>query len=294
LLHVVDTSTYLFRAWVTLPMSIALPDKSGPANALYGLLGTLAKLVREKKVERIICVLDDVAADDERIALDPAYKSKRREFPAELERQNTLAPEALAAAGFATAWLEGWEADDVVATIAAQAHKKREKITIVGVDKDLLQTLAPGDALYDLGRDRLIPHGEANTVLGVAPERTADFLALSGDSVDEIAGVPGIGKKTAALLINALGGVDEIYAKLDRVLTLEDLRGAKTVHARLKEHEKDARRAFALATLKANAPFKLDLAACQYRGTTAAGRKVLQEKFGFDRLSERFPKADGN
>ncbi|MBI3722418.1 hypothetical protein HY251_00455 [bacterium] len=292
MLHIVDTSTYLFRAWVTLPLSIALPGKGGPANALYGLLGTLAKLVREKKVERIVCVLDDVAADDERIALDPSYKSKRREFPAELERQNTLAPEALAAAGFATAWLQGWEADDLIGTVALQAHKKREKVTIVGVDKDLLQALAPGDALYDLARERLIPHAEASCVLGVAPERTADFLALSGDSVDEIAGVPGIGKKTAALLINALGGVAEIYSKLDRVLALKDLRGAKSVHARLKEHEADARRALTLATLKANAPWKLDLAACDYRGTTAKGREVLREKFGFERLSERFPKAD--
>src|SRR5262249_39543029 len=105
-LHLVDVSTYLFRAYHKLPPTITLPDKR-PANALYGLLSTLAKLVRERSVKRIAAVLDDVAADDERIALHPGYKVSRRDFPEDLAPQAELAGEALAAAGFAVAWARG-------------------------------------------------------------------------------------------------------------------------------------------------------------------------------------------
>lgn len=291
-LHVVDTSTYLFRAFVSVPPTIVLPGTKEPANALYGLLNTLAKYVKDKKVQRIVNVLDDVAADDERIALDPAYKAERRDFPEGLASQCLHLEAALAAAGFASCIVKGWEADDVIATVMKLAHAKGEDVTIVGIDKDLLQALKPGDTMYDLARERTIPHAEANQVLGVAAERTADFLALAGDSVDAIEGVPGIGKKTAALLVNALGPIDAIYKNLDGVLKIEGLRGAATIKAKLAEHEAAARRALVLATLKTNAPIQLDLAALEYRGTTEAGRKMLREKFGFDRLSERLPRAD--
>ena len=291
-LHIVDTSTYLFRAFLSVPPSIVLPGTKTPANALYGLLQTLAKLVRERGVKRLVNVLDDVAADDERIALDPAYKAARREFPEGLVGQCDLLEEALSAAGFASLIVKGWEADDVIATVARHVHEKGESLVIVGTDKDLLQVLEPGDAMYDLARDRLIPHGEASQVLGVPAERTADFLALAGDSVDAIEGVPGIGKKTAALLVNALGPIDAIYANLDAVLEVPGLRGAATIRAKLAEHEASARRAHKLATLKPNAPVKVDLASFEYRGTTEAGRKTLREKFGFAGLSERLPRAD--
>lgn len=291
-LHLVDVSTYLFRGFHSIPPTIVLPRGGGPANALYGLLSTLAKLVREHEVARIACVLDDVAADAERHEIDPAYKAERREWPPLLAPQAALAGEALEAAGFPVAFLVGAEADDVIATLAARAHEAGESVVVVGVDKDLLQVLAPGDALFDLARDRMIPYEEANTVLGVAPERTADFLALAGDAVDAIAGVPGIGKKTAALLVNALGGVPEIYAHLDRVLEVEGLRGARTIRDKLAAHEADARRALALATLKTRLPVPLALEQCGYRGTLEAGRRRLHEKFGFAKLPDRFPKAD--
>jgi DNA polymerase-1 len=290
--HLVDTSTYLFRSFVSIPPTIVLPGTKRPANALYGLLSTLAKYVKEKKPDRILNVLDDVAADDERIALDAAYKATRREFPEGLVPQCDLLEECLAAAGFASSIVKGWEADDVIATFARLAHEKGEKVTIVGIDKDLLQVLQPGDTMYDLGRDRTIPHADASQVLGVPAERTADFLALNGDSVDAIEGVPGIGKKTAALLINALGSIDQIYKSLDRVVKIEGLRGAAKIQGALKEHEAAARRALKLATLKANAPVALELEKLVYKGTTEQGRKILKEKFGFSTLSERLPKAD--
>jgi DNA polymerase-1 len=282
---------YLFRAYAAIPPTILLPGDKKPIQAVYGLLSTLGKLVKEKKVERIVCVMDDVAADEERIALDPGYKVNRRDFPEDLARQAELSVEALGAAGFAVAQVTGWEADDVIATIARRARADGESVVIVGADKDLLQALEPGDALYDMGKkDRLIPYAEASVVLGVSAPRTPDFLALAGDPVDEIEGVPGIGKKTAALLINALGGVEDIYANLPRVLAVKGLRGAAAIHARLVEHEAEARRALTLATLKTNAPVKpTDFT---YRGTTEAGRSVLREKFGFDRLTERLPRGD--
>jgi DNA polymerase-1 len=291
-LHVVDTSTYLFRAFVSIPPTMVLPGTKQGANALYGLVGTLARLIRERKIEKIVNVLDDVAADDERIALDPAYKAERRDFPEALASQCVYVEEALAAAGFASLIAKGWEADDVIATVARVTHEKGEDVAIVGIDKDLLQVLKPGDSFIDFGRDRFYAYAEANQVLGVAPERTADFLALAGDSVDAIEGVPGIGKKTAALLVNALGGIDQIYSNLDGVMKIEGLRGAATIKKKLAEHEAGARRALVLATLKSNAPVKVDMDAFVYRGTTDSGRKTLREKFGFGGFAERLPRAD--
>ncbi|HZV03307.1 MAG TPA: 5'-3' exonuclease H3TH domain-containing protein [Planctomycetota bacterium] len=291
-LHVVDTSTYLFRAFVSVPPTIVLPGTKQAANALYGLIGTLGRLIRERDVKRIVNVLDDVAADDERIALDPAYKAERRDFPEGLASQCPYVEEVLGAAGFASLIAKGWEADDVIATVARLAHEKGEDVAIVGIDKDLLQVLQPGDSWIDLARDRAFGHADANQVLGVPPERTADFLALAGDSVDAIEGVPGIGKKTAALLVNALGGIDAIYANLDGVLEISGLRGAASIKKKLAENEAGARRALVLATLKANAPVTLDLDACAYRGTTEAGRKLLKEKFGFSSFAEKLPRAD--
>lgn len=291
-LHIVDTSTYLFRAFVSVPPSILLPGTKQPANALYGLLGTLGKLVRERSVKRILNVLDDVAADDERIALDPAYKAARREFPEGLASQCDDLEEALAAAGMNPVIVKGWEADDVIATVARVEHERGRSITIVGTDKDLLQVLRPGDSMYDLGKNRVIPHAEASQVLGVSAERTADFLALAGDSVDAIEGVPGIGKKTAAVLVNALGSLDAIYANLDAVTKIPGLRGAASIREKLAANEEKARRAFKLATLKANAPIELAADVGVFRGTTEEGRKVLREKFGFATLTERLPKAD--
>ncbi len=287
-----DTSTYLFRNFVMIPPTIVLPGTKQPANALYGLLQTLARFVSHWKIERIVNVLDDVAADDERIALEPAYKATRREFPEGLASQCGYLEEALAAAGFASLIVNGWEADDVIGTVARLEHERKEPVRIVGIDKDLLQVLQPGDAMIDYQRDRerVVPYEEANQVLGVSAERTADFLALNGDSVDAIEGVPGVGKKTAALLVNALGGIDRIYANLDAVLEVEGLRGAAKVRASLAAHEEGARRALTLATLKTNAPVKL--AEWRFRGTTEEGRRVLRDKFGFERLSERLPRAD--
>jgi DNA polymerase-1 len=291
-LYLVDVSTYLFRAFHSIPTSIVLPGGRGPANALYGLLQTLAKLVREREVRRVACVLDDVAADAERDRIDPAYKAARRDWPPLLAPQAMMSGAALQAAGFPVAFAPGAEADDVLATLAARAHAARESVVVVGVDKDLLQVLAPGDALFDLARDRFVPYEEASSVLGVPPEKTADFLALAGDPVDAIGGVPGIGKKTAALLVNELGGVAEIYAALDRVLEVPGLRGARSIRDKLAAHEADARRAFALATLKTNVPVALGLEQCAYRGTVEAGRRALKELFGFEKLPERFPRAD--
>jgi DNA polymerase-1 len=275
-----------------LPPTIVLPGTKQPANGLYGLLQTLARFVSHWKIERIVNVLDDVAADDERIALEPAYKATRREFPEGLASQCEYLEEALAAAGFASVIVKGWEADDVIGTVARLEHERKQPVRIIGTDKDLLQVLQPGDALIDYKRDeeKIVPYEEANQVLGVVAERTADFLALAGDSVDAIEGVPGVGKKTASLLVNALGGIDRIYANLDAVLEVEGLRGAAKVRQSLAANEEKARRALTLATLKTNAPVKL--AEWRYRGTTAEGRRILKEKFGFDRLSERLPHAD--
>ncbi len=165
-----------------------------------------------------------------------SHKANPDPAPDELRRQFVLCRELAAAAGFAGFSSPHFEADDVIATIAARMRAHGFRHTVVTGDKDLAQLIHDGDEWWDFQRERRLDHHGVEKHFGVRPDQIADMLALAGDKIDNIPGVPGIGQATAVRLLRRWGDIDGIYAALDQVPTMQ-IRGAKRIAGLLAEHE---------------------------------------------------------
>jgi DNA polymerase I len=169
----------------------------------------------------------------------PAYKANREPAPPDLVLQFERCRQYCERLGIA--WFDSpeFEADDLIGTLAARMRAEGLRSTIVSRDKDLAQLITPGDVYWDYSGNARYHHGEIEGRFGVAPDRYADYLALTGDAVDNIAGVPGVGPKTATVLMRAFATLEELYERLDVVHDLP-LRGAAAVVARLAQHREAA------------------------------------------------------
>jgi 5'-3' exonuclease len=188
-----------------------------------------------------------------RTRLYPAYKANREPAPAGLERQFALCREFCRHLGVAEFASAEYEADDLIGSLAVRVRAEGLRVTIVTRDKDLAQLIGPGDVYWDYADDVEYRHGEIAQRFGVPPERMADYLARTGDAVDNVPGVPGVGPKTAAALLAQFASLDELYANLGQVVTLP-LRGAATLGARLRTHRDAAYRARELTRICCTAP----------------------------------------
>jgi 5'-3' exonuclease len=254
MLYLVDASYYIFRAWFALPDTVR--DRSGrPVNAVLGYTRFLGDLLEEVAPERIAVAFDESLSGCFRNDLYAPYKANRDLPPAELEYQFGLCREITRALGVAEFASLRYEADDIIGTLAAHSRGASANVTIVSRDKDLAQLLRPGDALVDPASGRRVAHEGVPAFLGVRAEQVADFLALTGDAVDNIPGVPGIGRKTAAALLAELDSIDRLLAELDRVPALE-LRGARRVAAALDGHRDALMLARRLTTIACDAPLR--------------------------------------
>ena len=238
MIYLVDASVYVFRAWFSIPDRMTGPH-GHPVNALYGYTRFLGDML-EQTVPRHIAVAFDISLTSSyRNEIYPDYKANREPAPEELKRQFAACREVTEALGVPQYASERYEADDLIGSLAAfMRHKGRPSI-IVTRDKDLAQLLRAGDVYWDYAGDKRYAYEEIEANFGVPPERIADFLALTGDKVDNIPGVPGIGKKTAAVLLKHFASLDDLYERLDEVAHLK-LRGAKSIAAKLAEHRETA------------------------------------------------------
>src|SRR5262245_47092362 len=208
-LYLVDGSNFLFRAYHAMP---PLSTKAGvPTGAVRGFVSMLLKLIGDYQ-PAYMAVVFDAGGRDERAELFPAYKQNRAECPADLAPQFELAHRASVALGLCAINAVDAEADDVIATLARRAHQAGQKVVIVSSDKDLMQLVIEGqiellDTMKEGGSGKLYGPKEVEEKFGVPPAQLADVLALMGDSSDNLPGVPGIGPKTAAQLIQQLGSV---------------------------------------------------------------------------------------
>jgi len=214
-LVVVDAHGHAFRAfWGLEPMYA--PDGL-PTNALFGLAGLLRRIVFEEQPDYVAVVFD---APDEvrrtfRTSLYPAYKAHRPERPPELALQLPILREVAHACGLKTLMHPDFEADDIVATIVAQAEASNVHTTILSADKDLLQLVSDRTLVWDAMRGKRYTQAGVEEKLGVGPAMVADYLALCGDASDNVPGVPGIGPKSAATLLRVHGSLDGIYTVID-------------------------------------------------------------------------------
>lgn len=236
----IDASYFIFRAHHSLPPDMV--DRDGNAtHALYGFARFLSGFVEDVRPEHIAVAFDESlrGAGSYRCGIFPAYKANRELPPVDLKRQFGLCREFCRHLGIAEFASAAYEADDIIGTLSVRVRAAGLRNVVVSRDKDLSQLIRDGDVYWDYTGNARYRYHEIGARFGAAPESIADFLALTGDAVDNIPGVPGVGRKTAAALFAHFGSLDELYANLERVAALK-LRGAATLAARLVAHKEAA------------------------------------------------------
>lgn len=242
----VDGSSYLYRAYHAFP---PLTNSQGePTGAMYGVLNMLRSLIIQYKPSHVAVVFD-AKGKTFRDELYEEYKSNRPPMPDDLREQIAPLHEMVQAMGLPLLSISGVEADDVIGTLALKAAADGHDVLISTGDKDMAQLVTPKITLINTMTNVILGPDEVKEKYGVPPELIIDFLALMGDSSDNIPGVPGVGEKTALGLLQGLGSLDDIYQQLDNIATLS-FRGAKTLGAKMAEHEKVAKLSYKLATIK--------------------------------------------
>ena len=248
-LVLIDGSAYIFRAFHALP---PMNRKDGtPVNAVFGFTNMVMKLVDDLAPDHAVVVLDK-ASNTFRNDIFPEYKANRGAPPDELIPQFPLIREATKALNLPMAEMEGFEADDLIAAYAKEGIAAGMEVVIVSSDKDLMQLVRPGVTMLDPMKQKTIGPDEVVERFGVGPDRVVDVQSLAGDSTDNVPGVPGIGVKTAAELINTYGDLDTLLARA------EEIKQPKR-RENLIEHAEMARISRQLVTLDENAPLPVVL-----------------------------------
>ena len=218
-LHLVDGSAFIFRAYHALPPLTRKSDGL-PIGAVAGFCNMLFKTVGDNKgadAPTHVAVIFDYSGKSFRNEIYPAYKANRPPAPEDLVPQFPLTRDATRAFNIACIEKEGFEADDIIATYARQAREAGGRVTIISSDKDLMQLVGGGVEMLDAMKNKRIGIEGVEEKFGVGPERVVDVQALAGDSVDNVPGAPGIGIKTAALLINEYGDLDTLLARAEEI-----------------------------------------------------------------------------
>ena len=254
-LVLVDGSSYLYRAFHALPPLAT--SKGQQTGAVKGVLNML-KSLRKQYPDSPFAVVFDAKGGTFRDAMFAEYKANRPPMPDELRGQVEPLHASVRALGYPLLCVEGVEADDVIGTLARQCAAQGRDVVISTGDKDMAQLVCPHVTLVNTMTGSVYDVEGVRQKFGVGPELIIDYLALMGDKVDNIPGVPGVGEKTAlGLLVGVGGGLDVLYANLDKVPALP-IRGAKTLPAKLIEHRDMAYLSYQLATIKID--LELDIA----------------------------------
>ncbi|WP_108124367.1 DNA polymerase I [Saccharospirillum mangrovi] len=273
----VDGSSYLFRAFHALP---PLTNSEGrQTGAIKGVISMLRRLV-DQYPDSCIAVVFDAKGPTFRNEMYPDYKAHRPPMPEELAEQIEPIHTIVRALGLPLLSISGVEADDVIGTLARQATEHKLECIVSTGDKDMAQLVSEHVTLIDTMKNETLDIPGVNNKYGFPPERMIDYLALMGDKVDNIPGVPGVGQKTALALIQGLGGLDDIYANLDKVADL-DFRGAKTMAAKLEEHRDQAYLSYELATIKLDVELDVTLNALAPADPDTEALLALYRQFEF-------------
>jgi 5'-3' exonuclease len=232
--YLVDASVYIFRSWFSMPDDF-VNDAGEPTNAVYGFSGFLCNLLEQTASQHVAVAFDVSLSSSFRNEIYPEYKANRDPAPEELKRQFAWARSVAEAMGLPCYADPRYEADDLIGTLASYWSDRGHPVYVVTADKDLAQLVGENDYWWDFSRNRKLNARQLKEKFGVKPEQMADFLALTGDSVDNIPGVPGVGPKSAAALLGHFGDLDSVYKRIDEVPWLS-IRGAKSLHRKLLDH----------------------------------------------------------
>jgi DNA polymerase-1 len=247
--YLVDASVYVFRAWFSIPDRFA--DGAGrPTNAVYGFARFLCELLEETDATDVAVAFDESLTSSFRNEIYPDYKANRDPAPDDLKRQFAWCRDLTRHAGLPVYSDNRYEADDLIASLAAHCRTAGRPYCVVTGDKDLAQLVGKQDQWWDFARRRRLDAAGVLEHFGVHPHQIADYLALTGDAVDNIPGVPGVGPKTASALLAHFGSLDALFSRLEEIAWLK-MRGARTLAAKLRQHEAAARLARRLTGLEA-------------------------------------------
>ncbi|MBI0278145.1 DNA polymerase I [Hafnia alvei] len=281
-LILVDGSSYLYRAYHAFP---PLTNRAGePTGAMYGVLNMLRSLMLQYQPSHVAVVFD-AKGKTFRDELFAEYKSHRPPMPDDLREQIEPLHKMVQAVGLPLLAVSGVEADDVIGTLAQAAEKAGRHVLISTGDKDMAQLVTPSITLINTMNNTILGPQEVCEKYGVPPELIIDFLALMGDSSDNIPGVPGVGEKTAQALLQGIGSLKQIYSDLDKVATLS-FRGAKTMGAKLELNKDKADLSYLLATIKTDVELDITCDDLQLKPMDTEQLHELFSRYEFKRWLE--------
>lgn len=283
--YLVDASLYVFRAWHSMPADFFDRDDQ-PVNAVHGFTRFVLELIERQSPEQLIFAFDASLDSNFRNTLYPPYKANREPAPDELKRQFQHCQQLCRALG-AVVLVDGhYEADDLIGSALTEVRRRGQRGLILSADKDLSQLLATGDEQWDYGRDQRWDASGVKARYGVHAHQIADYLGLTGDAVDNIPGVPGIGAKTAATLLAHFGSLDELLIRVAEVPFLR-MRGSAAAAQRLKEHRDTALLSRQLATIVCDAPLPTDFNDGKRRAADQARLDQLSDHLKFGPMTRR-------
>ncbi|MDO8136742.1 MAG: DNA polymerase I [Candidatus Brocadiales bacterium] len=283
-LFIIDGHSHCYQAYYAI--SDLTSPKGLPINAVYGFVGMLRKLIRDQKPDYLVAVFD-TSGPTFRHAQYTAYKAHRKETPDDLNVQIPLIFKILEAYHIPIYFYEGYEADDVIGTLAKQASMKKIETYIVTADKDVEQLIDPYIKIYNAKKDLVLDLETLKKEKGISPDQVRDVLALTGDSIDNIPGVPGIGPKTALELIHRWGSLEAILENIDNI---QGGKREEKLREGLRAFAPQARQAKQLVTICTEVPVELDLKACHMDGIDEKTLRRLFQEFGFKSfLAEMIP-----
>ena len=281
-LHLIDGSAFIFRAYHALPPLTRKSDGL-PVGAVSGFCNMLNRYIEDNNgpdAPTHVAVIFDHSSHSFRNNIFDGYKANRPPAPEDLVPQFPLTREATKAFNIACEEMEGFEADDMIATLACQARDAGGRVTIISSDKDLMQLVGDGIEMYDAMKNKRIDREGVFEKFGVYPDRVIDVQSLAGDSVDNVPGAPGIGVKTAAALINEFGDLDEL---LSRAVEIKQPKRRQT----LLDHAEQIKLSRELVTLDCNTPLTFALEDLEFRAPIPGQLLDFLTKMEFRTLTKR-------
>ncbi|MEP6938660.1 MAG: 5'-3' exonuclease H3TH domain-containing protein [Rudaea sp.] len=284
-LYLIDSSIYVFRAWHSMPADFTDVD-GAPINAVHGFTRFLCDFLERTRPTHALAAFDESLVSSFRNGIYPAYKAHREMPPAELLVQFGYCKQIAGALGLHVVSDAQYEADDLIGSAVAMSRAQGYRAVIISADKDFGQLIGPHDEQWDFSRnERWNEHGVRQR-LGVRPDQVVDYLALTGDAVDNIPGVPGVGPKTAATLLAHFGSLDALLARIEEIPYLR-VRGAAQVYLRIKQHREQALLSQRLSAIALDAPAPATIDELRWRAPDANRLGALFERLRFGPLTRK-------
>ena len=282
---ILDALNYIFRAYYAVPQDITTPA-GVPKNAVLGYTRTLLRVLKEQQPEFMVAAFEGPRSF--RRQLYDQYKANRTETPQNLSPQIEYCRRMTEAMGIPTYDADGFEADDVIGTVAMKMWSRGYSTVIISGDKDLSQLVRADVCVYDMANDMWLDESGVRERFGVEPRQIPDLLALNGDAVDNIPGVPGIGPKTARLILTVCSGVEDLAAN-DSLIDSVDIRSRTRLLRRILDSMETVRLSRKLATIRCDVPLTITPDTVRYRRGQRDTLVPLCEELGFRGLLEDIP-----